>query len=571
MAVIVPKYNPTQQTQAGPSGGFSGASSADVFGAGVGRGMGALGGELAQVGLEMQEKEDIARTSEAYTALSDAWRTSNAELRQRQGLDAKNITTDGDKTLHDLYEQHSKDLTKGQADRLRAMYLQLRTGALNGLSAYEAGEMDSAHKAQLTAIADTAVAEAFDNPRPEVIGRSLKNIDTAVRQAMRGQSPEVQDAAVLAKQSELHAGIIGMIQSKDPHRAKVYLEENKAQIDGRTEAKIRMSLETATQAHDAAAIAGEVWATAADQADVPAMREAVYKKTKDPELRKMAMAEINQRDAEADEYKKQHADETFNEIYDEIEGGMTLASAMQDPRWADLSPSHQEALKSTSAGAKHDPQVYLDLLDAADADPQEFANTSLKQYAYALSSGELTALSKMQRSIRAGQSTRTYNEMLKDSAVAIGIDPAPGSKKKATRYIEFRSAFDAEVNQFFDQHNREPNTAEAQEIINNISKVVAKKGRNVASYRYNPEGVPRQYVDDITRTLRSKNVRITDSAMFKQYLTDFAFPDVPASQIESIIAYLSENEIPVTLENVRDARAQYMRELEASGGLSGGQ
>lgn len=528
---IIPKPRLAGTVDTAPIGPQRVQANPEAFGAGIGRGLQSVGAELEQHAAEMQEREDVTRSSDAYVKLSDAWRQQSAELKTRQGLDAKDITKKADEALANLYSEYSKDLTPNQKQRLGAMYQQLRNGQLNSYATYEAAQMRGAHEAQMLAIADTAVSEALDTQSPEVIRRSLSNIDTAVREAMKGQSTEVVDRAILAKKTELHAGMVGSLQVSNPHAARRYLEANKDEIEGGVEMKLRKSLETATEAHDASAIAGEVWASVPTHS-VPLMRERVYEMTTDPAIRKLAMSELKERELEADQQQKEEEDAAYKSLHTGLEEGHKLVDLKQSPLWEVMRPAQRNALsEASSSGVRATSTDFGAWYKLHQMSPTELQGVNLAEYTHLISRSDLQAFAKTQQDIASGKNVTgifSKKELINNAA--------EGANLNDTRAAEFSLYVDQKVREKETILNRAATEAEVQEEIDTaLEHIVMNRRFHFIG------GIGSKYERD-------------------RFRVDAAEIGVPDGDLDDLIEYLTEKGVPVTKQNIRQAYEVFLNE-----------
>lgn len=348
-------------------------ASADAFGAGVGRAVEGVGGQLSQsanqmanIALEQQDKKNVTQAVDSYRAFSDDWRKQDALFKSKQGLDADGITEEATKIFGELSSKYEQNLGNGARERFKALADGSRESALNGMSRHEATQAEAAYKNQMGALAQTAVSEIIANPMDaENVARNRVILDTAVRAQNKGQDKDVIDIALKTNHTIMHNSIIDQLMLTSPDAAKEYYDKNKDEIFGEQRIKIEQKIQIAADNTTAQAYADE--AVNSDLTETEALAGA--RKEYSGTTEKAVVSEIKLRYAENDEKIRREAIQLEKDGWKIIsEGGSpndftpTMLQAL-DPRKVDS--MRQFAVDRAQRGSGYaeftDPKAYNEL------------------------------------------------------------------------------------------------------------------------------------------------------------------------------------------------------------------
>ncbi|MCA3247396.1 MAG: hypothetical protein ING29_13065 [Azospirillum sp.] len=230
------------------------------FGAGIGQALERTGGQVAQVGdrlkqreIEISRENDALAAEQAYAAFSDQERVflndPERGIFSRRGGNAIRAYEDATK----WWDESTRAAVEGMANPnqqrlLRGILLRRRDASLDGVARHVArerqtyiGEVTDARVKGL--VADAAAAY---NDEGKVNGIILE-ADGALREWGRrmGQAPELIDLNARAARSSIRRSVIERMAIDNPMAAMRYYEANKGDLDGTTQQAIEKALKGA--------------------------------------------------------------------------------------------------------------------------------------------------------------------------------------------------------------------------------------------------------------------------------------------------------------------------------------
>lgn len=233
---VVPRYNPTVQSNALPAARQSGANS-DIFQPSGAAGRLAQGmGELANAVDQIEERRDTTEFLNLETQLNNQYLLQASEMKKsRIGVNAYGVTKDVDTMLDETVRKLGEG-TKSNRVRtlLQQSAMKLRQSAFRDFDAFENTQTKAAEDAAFEANIGMIKDRVSLNPSPDAVALGEKEIlqrNTAYG-VQRGWSPEVLAAKNDADISGLHVNAIRVLLNDNPQIAEAYYESNKDKIRG---------------------------------------------------------------------------------------------------------------------------------------------------------------------------------------------------------------------------------------------------------------------------------------------------------------------------------------------------
>lgn len=387
---IIPKPqvgDVSQNALPGPSatpddfGAVQGQELQEVGQAGIG-----LGTSLAQTGIQMKDKLDLAATRDAYSQFQDAAldATTNNVLTLK-GQDAIAVDPTTGKAPMDQLQSTLQGLKSTYASSLTTPAQQVLFGRLADTSINQASRMARNHIFEqsqayandtLTAEKSSEVNAALADPHNlNAINKAEFTIGTNNNALYKG-FPATAAAATAAETSKLYQGLAGTIAQQDAGMALAFANQNKAKFDGPTYEAVTSSL-----ANQVAVQGANQTATAlSGLPQSAAMAQAAT--IQDPKVRDLTIAALN----------AHYTTQTNGVARQAADQGMALVSQIvADPSSANTiipqnyPPDQRQALiqKATamqSGPVQTDPDVFTNLVNQAKSDPQAFLRRDMTPY-----------------------------------------------------------------------------------------------------------------------------------------------------------------------------------------------
>ncbi|QII84172.1 hypothetical protein G3T20_05320 [Bordetella hinzii] len=243
--------------------GAAGSEAALQINQNAARGAMSLGNTMLDIGIKMQQQQDLDVLFQQETALKDGWVDFQSKAKQRNGADAAGLTADADAWFQQQAQDLSKNFTTLNQQRAFARtFAQMREQALSSMSSYETQEreksvLQSAEASMNSSInlAASAALDAKTNPAP-VAAQSrddiLKRLDVVGK--MQGWTPEILADKKAQSLDKLHMSVIAAMIDQRPAMAKSYMQANKDEISGVSQAKVRDWLDTIAKRNEGEAI-----------------------------------------------------------------------------------------------------------------------------------------------------------------------------------------------------------------------------------------------------------------------------------------------------------------------------
>lgn len=259
MGIQVPTRGPAQ-TKLGaapiPENGVR--ASANAFGANVGQAVVGAGNTvsnsanmLGNIGVERQDKVNVAASVDAYSKFRDEWLPLEVAFKARTGINADKVTVDARKSFDDLRARYMGDMEDDVKLRFEGLTRGMRESKLDSFSVHEQAQTLAAYNENLMAMANLTIEDAVESyGSPSEVAKSKKIIAKATRETMKGSTPEAIELAVQTANTQMHNAVIDKIMVQSPEAAQNYYLRHKDDISEKQqtaiEEKLRIKVEITT-------------------------------------------------------------------------------------------------------------------------------------------------------------------------------------------------------------------------------------------------------------------------------------------------------------------------------------
>lgn len=261
------------------------------FGADVGRGLGAVGQNMAK----MQAEDDATAATDTFNLASEDSRKHLYEgadaVYSQQGKNATGSHDSSKKFFEETYSRYSGELKNdSQRQAFKSLWDSRTRTNLDNVARHEAGQrkvyFDETQQANL----QTNINHATNNyDKPDEVESALINADTIIRSNPGGSSEAVVFEKQANAKSEIHKSVIGRMMLDDPDGAREYYKVNKKQINGQHHEQIESGLKGNKQKKQAQDGADKILSSNMTDSE---MRKAAKKGT--PEVRELTSALVSQ-------------------------------------------------------------------------------------------------------------------------------------------------------------------------------------------------------------------------------------------------------------------------------------
>lgn len=257
-------------------------------------------------------QDDALRAQAAITQEYAAFNAKERVASQGRNADGHvaRVTEWWDKTA----SEYSGALAPRSARIVNQQLLRARTASLADASVYQAGQLNASHVEAFglaqKALVGRAIAEANDaaviaGPGGAAQAARMVLLDMQTNTEnfakVQGKGEDWVRAQMLAAATDVHAEVISSLEENDPAAAAAYYRAHKEQIDPRLYDTLEKGIRKASAANDATAAVDQAWAQLGPKNyndPVPTDKMAAEIRTlfkDDPDRRKMALAELNER------------------------------------------------------------------------------------------------------------------------------------------------------------------------------------------------------------------------------------------------------------------------------------
>lgn len=267
--VTVPTYDPggTQRTQAQRMVDLS----PDALGAGIGRGLAAVGGQIAQLGGTFARIEKEAKDRDDTAAVMDVYSEGSARLRgalydpesgiyNRTGKNAAGVAADVQQTSEAIRADLESGLkTEEQKTAFRQMWQRREESTMDGATKHEFAQNQAYRSEAKTSALKNLEADVVANYKDaKLLATNFDAARAMIRANPDGLSPEGVASLERSAVSSLHVQVIQRLAQDDPGAAADYYKQNKAQVSGNDHAQADKIIGGIMQIRDAKSATQEI-------------------------------------------------------------------------------------------------------------------------------------------------------------------------------------------------------------------------------------------------------------------------------------------------------------------------
>ncbi len=447
------------------------AGSDAAFGGVQARQVEALGGSMQKAAADFDRIAAQKAQTQAFELdahVTEKWLKWDAENRQRyRGANAEGYTA----AVEDWWKKAALETHTGLDPRVKQTIgkslSQRRLQALGAATAFVSSERErhatEAYAADVNATIEFGLATG-------TVASADQEVRSRVRSfaARKGWTTEQVQAETTKALTQLHGLYITRLLDTNPEAARAHLLAVGGELDARSRAGFERAVEQAgvlTKAQQLADGAMQRGLTL-DQA----LKEA---ESLSGEAERVAKAELRQRYADVDMAKRQVLERAYGTALLEVEqrGRVkpTTFALLDDKHKAAVLNRMQAEAKAREAAARDRPiktdwNVYANLREQADTNPQAFAKTDLRQYLDRIGPGQFEQLLDIQTNLKKPEndpkrrSEQTVSAQVSDFAAGLGMN--------SVKVGQFKSYVHDRIREYRAAHNdRQPSDAEVMAIM----------------------------------------------------------------------------------------------------------
>lgn len=503
----------------------------------AGKGLLKAGGDLNDVAVNMQDRENADMVFRAETAAKNNYLEFLNSVRQRRGQNAWGVTRDAGKWWDEQTTKQSEDL---QNDVQRQLFQQkmatLRTQSLGNISFYETDQRRKslADSAQASIVGSINMAAASPNDTAIVLGAKsdiLKRLQVLGK--INGWSPELYAAKKSEYITDLHKQVFQSMVDSDPAEARAYYEMHKDEIAGSARDVFEKQIATSTRRRTVQSFGDAVMGDGMNETDALALAHKQFS----GEDEDAAVREVRSRFAAlntAREQDQREANDQAWHIYAQtgkVDAVPSSVITRMDGRSL-IALRNEAERQALGKPVQTDPTTYYELSQQAANDPQAFMNRDLRNDFSKLAPAQRRHFMDMQQKMKEpaeveNVATLTQQLNAKHNEMSWG---ASDREKKGKFDAAVYSAIDAEQSRL----GRKLSYDETQKIINRLAISESSGFLGLGTtYFY----------------------QVAGTSAAEQFIKDI---DVPSVERDKIAGALQRHGDPVTDETIKDL---YMRNL----------
>lgn len=310
--------------------------------------LGDMGKVLADVGAQLQEREDADVLMRAETEIKGKYLEWEGEAKQRRGQNAWGVAKEAgewwDKESGRVLETVSSPRAKALLQREVAKMRGISVGAFSG---YEAGQRREsiAESAQASIVGSINMAAA--NPgNPELLAATKGDIlkRTQMLAKVNGWAPEMAEAKQAEHLTNFHKQVLQGLVRDNPAAAEAYFNANKGEIEGSQHAEVGAFAAKATSARVGDATADAIWQAAGPKSDrEPVALDVLLARAREelkdrPDARDAAINGLKERAAAFKDSRRERDDQLEASVNQAIMGGASARQIRSMPEFLRLSP-----------------------------------------------------------------------------------------------------------------------------------------------------------------------------------------------------------------------------------------
>lgn len=406
----------------------------------------ALVGDLGNTFQHIKDTNDADQVFRAETALKTDYLAFERSEMERQGVDAKGAGERAAKWWGEASTKYAEGLTSGRQSQIFNRSLTAVQMAGNEtLLRHETQQRNRSVAESTMAQAGTAANIAIADPSQERVDLSRQQIISSysVLGKLRGEAPEVTQAATQKALTDMHKGVVMRLVDDDPDAAKAYFYTHRKEIDGSQQQVIEKALKHGGLLLKGQQVADKVMNDYTDLNQANAYIEANFS----GEEEKAVKQEVQQRWAMKDTVMNKARTEAYGQGQLLVARGQrvpqSLALTMGDGHYAQLL-EHAEARAKRLAAEdkiKTDFKTYDTLNRLSWQDPQSFANLDLGRFQDRLSSADLKRFSEDQQKMGTAEGQKGLQS--REQQIATAMDQL---KLRGDSNAEKRGLFSRKVN-----------------------------------------------------------------------------------------------------------------------------
>lgn len=493
--------------------------------------------DIGKVTQYISDQNDADQVFRAETALKTDYLAFERSELERQGVDAKGAGERAAKWWGEAKQKYASELTGARQNRIYDKSFQaIQLAGNETLLRHETQQRNRSVAESSIAQAGSAAELAIADPSQERVALSCQQIENSYRVlgALRGEAPEVTQAAILKATTDMHKGVVMKLVDEDPDAAKAYYYTHRKEIAGTQQPVIEKALKHGGLLLKGQQVADEVMTKYADLNEANAFIEKNYS----GEEEKAIKQEVQQRFTVKDVTINKARTEAYGQGQLLVARGrpipQSLALTMGDGHYAQLLEHAEARRKRLEAEAKaKDIKTDFTTYDALNRmswqDPQGFANLDLGRFQDRLSSADLKRFSEDQQKMGTAEGQKGLQS--REQQISTAMDQL---KLRGDGNAEKRGLFSRQVNDALNQEQkilgRPLKYEETQKVIDQQTIQMSVPGflwsSEKRAYEVKPSErakavvvVPDDDRKQIIEALRAKQQPVTEPNILQLYKT----------------------------------------------------
>ncbi|ENO16935.2 hypothetical protein J057_01650 [Marinobacter nanhaiticus D15-8W] len=501
-----------------------------------------FGNQVADLGQEIQRRNDVEKVSQAITQFEDEQRQYLVEgedaVLNRSGDRAKGALKSTEDWWESTSNKYVADLDNPAQQRtFQETLRRQRQSVLNTVARHESKQSEIAFGNTLEARISTATDRAAALPAsPEIVNQSKAEVLDALSTLgkSRGWSPEVMQAKRAETLSNFHGRQIEALIDDNPDAAETYFKANQGDMTAAARAKIESTIESETIRRRSQGMADSIMNEGLGAEDSLKRARGI----RDPKVRDEVVSRIRSRLNERESFAKNERSKLLLQVTNFIEETGSIDNVPAEI-WGSLSVTERNRFQkyaediSTGRPVKTDWNVFYDLSQMRAENPGEFRNTDLSPYFRKLGDAERKQVIGWQSSLLEGERNageeawvQTKTSIVNEALTSMGVDYGKtAGQDEAKRAASFRGAVENQLSIWQSENpGRKIPPDEFRRIVDRqtISVTLPDRGifgRDIEAPLFEAESAPDWYFSGDADDLPEQDRFEIESALEAQGLT----------------------------------------------------
>lgn len=403
----------------------------------IGAGAQKLGNDLEAAAIRQQRQQNADQVFRAEAAVKDGYLQYEGQAKQRLGQDAWGVSQDTAKWWNDNLKTASDGLQNDEQRQIFGKTMEgLKFSSLGTMSDFEAQQrrvsVEESAKSSIQGSINIAAANPSD---PSIVNGAKQDITKRVQALtnLYGWSPEIRDATQGQYLTNLHQQVIQSLVDTNPDQARAYFDANKDEINGANRDELDKQIRVGTIRQVGQQGSEQIISQGLGESQ--ALNEARSKYT--GQEQDEVVRRVKERYAEVDELRERGQRDAADKAWKMWEQGDKSLSSVPTSVLNSMDGKMRDALEKEDAAhasgvdIKTDWSTFYDLRQQAAQNPNDFANTDLRELFPKLNPAQREQLIDTQNQVKGNRNTdvQTLNEQLEHAHQLLGWTNADAQRK----------------------------------------------------------------------------------------------------------------------------------------------